>query len=252
MRLYYLRKVAAIGSFGFAMGVSQLACGSRLGPVRASQDAGGIDRPNLPDITVEKAKWCMAEYGSQLEPGRHAFNSTVKVNEDGDKLDVSIDDIPETAPDFAACMRNVLRDMPIAEEPFRQGVETLKYRREQASTAQRSLVSSPVVIVVAGVAIVVSELVLEAGAYTVLFAVTVKVVEKAAEDVAEEGWRAVCAAHYAACMMSSVSKKKGNHWRQTRCGICERRCSTHKVWPDQVGSWEDDGSCKYWQSGWGH
>jgi hypothetical protein len=44
-----------------------------------------------------------------------------------------------------------LRDMPIAEEPLRHGAETLKYQHEQASTAQRSLVSNPIVIVVAGV-----------------------------------------------------------------------------------------------------
>jgi len=161
-----------------------LGCGSRLGPVRANQNGGGIDHPDLPDITVERAKECVAEYGPQLEPGRHAFNSNIEVNEDGDKLDVTIEDVPDTAPDFGACMRNVLRDMPIAEEPLRQGVETLKYRREQASAAQRSLVSSPVVVVV-GVTVVVSELVLEAGAYTILFAVAVQVVDKAAKDVAD-------------------------------------------------------------------
>lgn len=174
------RRIAAIGFLGCAtMGLTPLGCTSRLGPVRASQTEGGIDRPNLPDITVELGSECVAQYGRQLEPGYHRFESKVQVNEDGEKENVTIDDIPSTAYDLGACMRNAFRNMPIAEEPLRQGVATLKYRREQASMTERSLVGSPVVVVVAGVTIIVSELVLEAGAYTILFAVSVEVVEAA-------------------------------------------------------------------------
>jgi hypothetical protein len=75
--------------------------------------------------------------------------------------------------------------MPVSEDLIRKGAEELNVQRTQASAAQRSLMGSPVVIVVAGVTIIVSELVLEAGAITILFAVTVKVVEKAVDDVAE-------------------------------------------------------------------
>jgi uncharacterized membrane protein len=73
------------------------------------------------------------------------------------------------------------------------------------------------------VTIIVSEVVLEAGAVTILTAVTVKVVEKAAKDMAEGG-KAHCAAHYATCMAASANKKDGNHWRQSRRGICARVC----------------------------
>ena len=97
--------IAAIGLLGtVAFGIGSFGCGSRIGPVRASQN-GGIDRANLPDITVEHAKDCVAEYGPQLEPGYHVLNSTVLVNEDGDKTEVTINDIPNTASDFGACMR---------------------------------------------------------------------------------------------------------------------------------------------------
>jgi hypothetical protein len=243
----YLRTITGIGFLGCAtMGLILPGCASRLGPATATQTKGGIDRPNLPDITLAQGSECVAEYGRLFEPGRHEFKSTVQVNEDGDKVGVTIDDLPNTAYDLGACMRNVFRSMPIAEEPFRHGVETLKYRREQAMAAQRTLVSSPVVVVVAGVTIIVSEIVIEAGAYTFLFAVTVKVVEKAAEDVAEGG-KAHCAAHYAACMATSVAKKNGNHWRQSRCGNCARVCVLNEgSWPTAVGN----GSCEYWQSDW--
>ncbi|MBK9266484.1 MAG: hypothetical protein IPM54_42690 [Polyangiaceae bacterium] len=74
-----------------------------------------------------------------MEPGHHEFDVKIQVDEDGDKEDVTIDDIPNTAYDLGACMRNALRAMPIAKEPLRQGVETLKYRREQPNATDRAL-----------------------------------------------------------------------------------------------------------------
>jgi hypothetical protein len=243
----HLRRIAAIGFLGCAtMGVMPFGCASRLGPVQASQTKGGIDRPELPDITLAQGSECVAEYARQLPPGRHEFDLNVEVYEDGSKKGVTIDDLPNTAYDFGACMRNAFLDMPIAEEPLRQGVETLKYRREQTMAAQRSLVSSPVVVVVAGVTIVVTELMLEAGAYTLLFAVTVKVVEKAAEDVKEDGWKAVCIAKYAACIAAVGTFKRGNHLGASRCNTCMERCLDDHEWPSSIGN----GSCEFWKRNW--
>jgi hypothetical protein len=160
-----------------------LGCAGRLEPVTAKQN-GGIDNPNFPDVTVEMMKECTAVYAPQLEPGNHQFDSRVEVDEDGDKLNVMIDGIPKTASDFNACMRNALFNMPIADSFLREGVEKLKVQREQASIAQRAHMSSPVVVVV-GVAVIVTEVVLEAGAYTILFATTVSLLDKAARDLAE-------------------------------------------------------------------
>ncbi len=193
----------------------------------------------------------MAEYGPQLDPGDHVLNSTVLVNEDGDKTGVTINDIPNTAPDFSACMRKALADMPVSEDLIRKGAAELKSRRDQASVGQRSLVGSPAVIVVGGVVIVVSELVLEAGAYTIMFAVTVKVVEKAAEDVAElakrGSWFTKCKAHYAACVATALGGPfGGNHHKSSRCNTCFQRCDFDKSWPTGVGN----GTCEYWTPAW--
>ena len=93
----------------------------------------------------------MAEHGAQLEAQHYRFDSKVDVDEDGYKHDITIDGIPDAAPDLGAYLRIALQDMPIAEEPFRQGVDILKYRREQALAEQRKLMGHPIVIVVTGV-----------------------------------------------------------------------------------------------------
>ncbi len=178
----------------------------------------------------------MAKYGPLLEPGYHVLNSSVLVDEDGDRVDVTINDIPNTAPDFDACMRNILRDMPVSEDLVRQGAAELKSRRNQANAAQRSLVSSPVVVIV-GVTIVVSELFLEAGAITILFAVTVKVVDKAVDDVAELAKRKrdrawdECLNRYEACVAGKRYQDEGRHIGDSRCGLCVTICRTTRTWP---------------------
>ncbi len=193
----------------------------------------------------------MAEHGAQLEPQYYRLDSKVEVDEDGYKQNVTIEGIPDSAPDFGACMRIALQDMPIADEPFREGVKLLKYRRQETNATQRALVGHPVVIVVAGVTIVVSEVMLEAGAVTILTAVTVKVVEKAVEDVAElakkSRWLNKCVAHYTACITTALGGPNGgNHYKSSLCDTCFRRCDFDKAWPGAVGA----GSCEYWTPGW--
>ena len=146
----FMRSIAVIVGLGSTMVGLMPGCSNRLGPVIATQE-GGIDRPSLPDIFVEKAKACVAEHGAQLEAQHYRFDSKVDVDEDGYKHDITIDGIPDAAPDLGAYLRIALQDMPIAEEPFRQGVDILKYRREQALAEQRKLMGHPIVIVVAGV-----------------------------------------------------------------------------------------------------
>ncbi|MBK9261214.1 MAG: hypothetical protein IPM54_15590 [Polyangiaceae bacterium] len=234
-----MRTIAAIAFLGAAtIALTQLGCTRRLGPVHAKQTTPWLGRPELPDVTVARAADCVAEYGSQLEPGYHKFDSKVLVDEDGDKEDVTIDDIPNTAYDLGACMRNALRAMPIAEQPLREGVHILKNRREQPSAAERSLMGSPVVVV-GGVVIVVSELVLEAGAYTIVFAVAVEVVDRAAKDAMEalkrrRTWKDKCTDSYEKCVMSPLGWGHGNHWNMTRCGTCLEVCRNSKLWPSHI------------------
>ncbi len=237
----FWHKVGAVGCLGWLTMVGVMpGCGSGLGPVTVTQ-MGGIDRPNFPDVFVEHAKECVSEHGKLLEPGRHRFDSTVDVDDEGVKWGVTIDGIPDTAADLGACLRIALANMPIADEPFRRGVETLNFRREEALAEQRKLVGHPIVLVIAGVTIVVSEVALEAGAVTILLAVSVTVIDKASKDVAEMAKRGArgrssCVTGYVNCIMNGGSPFLGNNWNITRCATCQSVCEnrTPKSWPSSV------------------
>ena len=169
-----LRTIVAVGFLAsIATGVVLPGCSGRLGPVQATQNGGSIDRPNLPNITVERAKECVEFDGRQLEKGRIVVESTVDVNEYGEKLGVTVGGIPATARDFGVCIRKVLQDMPIAEQSLDDAVKTLQFNRKHAGESQDAL--ERFIEVIPGVPIVESELVLEADGYTFVLPVTVKV-----------------------------------------------------------------------------
>jgi hypothetical protein len=196
-------------------------------------------------MTVERLQECVREYGGQLAPGRYSFRPNVQVDRDGIGREVSTDDIPRAAPDLAACTRVVLREMALPESIFQAPSSG-----DAAATRNRAYMGSPAVVVVV-VVVGLSELVLEAGAYSILFAVTVELVSEAGKDIAEAARRRKtkkdeCTDHYEACMETAVSGEFGNHWTQTRCGICHELCTRNKAWPTEVGN----GSCEYWKRNW--
>lgn len=176
-----LRKVTVLCCC-VATGFALHGCTNRLGPVYATQTAGGPDNPNLSDNTIEHTKECMETYGRQLETGRTLLESKVDLNESGDIVNVTISGIPETAPDFGACVRNVLRDITVPGQSFREAVARLKYRREHV-IAEDSVVNLPGVTITASVPILSSDLVLEADAYSLVLQVSVKVVDKVVKPI---------------------------------------------------------------------
>ena len=231
-----VRTMAAMGVLGCGvLFFSPVGCAGSIGPVWASQRTtdGSV---SLPESTIERLSDCMAKHGKPLGPSYHTYSPVIELDK-ADLAQKSIrDDIPITAYDFRACTRDALLAMTIPEQ------------RDWKAGSQ--YIGSP--IVVAGVVIVFSELVLEAGAYTIMFAVTVKVVDEAAKDLADAvkrrpTWKDECTGHYETCMDTALGDRNGNHWKQTRCGICARVCITNEgSWPSQVGN----GSCEYWKHGW--
>jgi len=217
-------------------------CGSGLGEVTV-HEVSPASPNSLSAITIERIQECFATHGGQLPPGRHYFNPIIEVDQDGMRRSVKTPDMPDTAPELAACTRIALQDMAIPSSVFNMRA-TQSPSTNEPTVEQRSLVSNPAVVVI--VVVGLGEIAIEAGAYTILFGVSVKVLQKVAEDVAEGG-KAHCAAHYAACMATSVAKKNGNHWRQSRCGNCASVCVQNEgSWPTDVGN----GSCEYWQPNW--
>jgi hypothetical protein len=171
------RKWMAWGVVGLVvLGVVAPGCSNRLGPVRATQSSGSVDNPNLPNIMLEHSKECMELDGRQLGSGRTVLPSTVTLDEDGDIVSVDMGVLSETARDFGTCMRNVFRDMPIAKQPFQEGVQRLNFHLQHANDSDEAL--RRFIEVIPGVPIVESELVLEADGYTAVLPVTVKVVDE--------------------------------------------------------------------------
>ncbi|UQA54974.1 hypothetical protein [Polyangium aurulentum] len=194
----------------------------------------------MPDTTVERLRECVADHGGQLEPGRYYLNTHVRVDREGVNQGASTVDVPQTSPDLTACMRVVLREMAVPE-----AILQAPPSEDTAATMNRSYLGSPALVVV--VAVGLSEIVLEAGAITILFAVTVEVVNEAGKDIADAArrrnqWEKVCRPHYEACMDTPVGDEDGNTWDQTRCADCFWLCKQQGAWPTEVGS---GGSCDY-------
>lgn len=170
------------------VGLALCSCGSGLGQVTVQEVSS--DNPSLPNMTVDRIQGCFATYGGQLGPGRHQFNPVVEVNQDGVKRGVSTPDMPDTAPDLAACTRIALSDMAIPSAVFQMRKAQSTASTNASTVEQRSLVGNPgVVVVVVVVEVALAEIVLEAGAITILFATTVKVVDDAKDDVLEAAKR---------------------------------------------------------------
>ncbi|HRI70839.1 MAG TPA: hypothetical protein PK156_41685 [Polyangium sp.] len=137
----------------------------------------------LPRITAERLQGCVNDFREQLPDGSWAFSPEVLVYPNGRIARVNAGGVPETAPDLAACTRDALGDMAIPS-----GVFNMRRKQSFASTTtqtseQRSLMGNPALVVI--VVVGLGEIAIEAGAATILFAVTVKVVDKAVDDVEE-------------------------------------------------------------------
>lgn len=223
-----VRTMAAMGVLGCGvLFFSPVGCAGSIGPVWASQRTtdGSV---SLPESTIERLSDCMAKHGKPLGPSYHTYSPVIELDK-ADLAQKSIrDDIPITAYDFRACTRDALLAMTIPEQ------------RDWKAGSQ--YIGSP--IVVAGVVIVFSELVLEAGAYTIMFAVTVKVVDEAAKDLADVARRYPkadddeddneCTNGYVRCIDSGGGTARGNHWNMSRCGSCLEVCRNQKSWPSHI------------------
>jgi len=168
-----------------------VGCGATAGCGGVTVHEVSPASPNsLPAITIARIQGCTAEFGKQLEPGSYNFNPIVEVDRDGYKRGVEMSGVPDTAPDLAACMRIALNDMAIPASVFNMR-STQSASTDEPTKEQRTLLGNPAVVVAVVVVVEVGEIVLEAGAITILFATTVKVVDNAKDDVMDlaKRWR---------------------------------------------------------------
>lgn len=231
-----MKHTKVVGAFVVLLmlvGFMPMGCSNTVGSVRVTETTKA-SRSNYPDRTVERFQECVTEHAAQLGPGNHALDATMDMDEDGLRYNVEIANLPASGEDFGACMRSALEDMVISEKRLDDAREKLKVQRQQALAEQKKLMGSPVVIVVAGVTVIVTEVMLEAGAITILFATTVTLIDKAAKDVAElisqRAWNK-CLAEYENCVAGKRYYEEGRHIRDSRCGACIMICRGTGKWP---------------------
>jgi hypothetical protein len=249
--LMRIRRVAAMGLIGcLFMAFMPVGCGSRLGPITASQSRLDGKAP-VPAVTVQRLTACMEVYGEQLGPGSHRINPVIKADKNGVKWSVTENDIPNSAAEFGSCTRQALRDMEIPAEFFRLAEVMQQGAKGDVSKAQRSNMGSPLILVV-GVAIGLSELMFEAGAYTILFAISVELVQETAKDIAEtlrlrEQAKEDCDREMASCFLSATASKRGSVKGAHRCEWCWEACMRNEGnWPSQADTSIGKVRCDYW------
>lgn len=246
-----VRKIVAIGIVGCASpAITLLGCASSIGPVRAKQEMQE-GRPRVPPITVDRLTGCMSVHGEQLGPGYYRFRAAVLVDEDRYGHGVRTDDIGKKAREFTKCTRNVLSDMGLPAN-FDQWVEIQKaFQDGNVAKAQRIYLGIPVVVV--GAALVLSDLVLEAGTITIVFSIAFSLVNETAEVARRRPKKSdddECIRHYDACMWTDLAHVIGNNWNSTRCNQCRGICEKYGTWPTNVSAFSNNGSCEYWKPWW--
>lgn len=244
------RPLAGLGLFAASsLGLLPLGCAGRASAWQTPSDS----RPPVPEETVERLKTCVEKHGAELREGSSALSPLVRMDSEGNKFDVITDDMPRDADELAACTRLALWEMNVPAWMLAVRPGKLPTGAVQ-NPVQRSAMGSPVVVVL-GVTIVLADLVIEAGAITLIFTLAIEILDDAAKDIAEAGrrrrWKEDCIDNYARCMSTPVANDPGNHWRHSRCAQCLVICKKDEKWPESVGAWEGSGSCDYRKPGWG-
>lgn len=141
-------------------------------PAHASTDG-----PRIPRITEDRLRACVSDYAEQLEERPHGINAKVQVDEAGRTQNVILEGIPDTAPDFAACTRVALRDMAVPSSVLRLRPGNVVGSTNGKTVSVRNELGN---VVVVGVFLLLGELAVEYGGYTILFAISVELVHEAA------------------------------------------------------------------------
>jgi len=215
-----------------------LGCSS----VKLRHYPGEEGRPRLPAATEQGLTACMEQLKDNINAGFYSVDAKVEVNEDGDIVDVQTEGMPD--PEVGICMRLALRHMTIPEDVLEQGLLGRTAAANGQAMPDRRQTGEVVTIVV--ITIVFTEIVIEAVAVSLAVGVTATVAAGAAEAVRRRRQKKEedksCEGRYATCMGTPTGDEEGNHWRQSRCAACLRKCRVHNEWPEQLNA---EQSCIY-------
>jgi hypothetical protein len=232
-----MRAFAALGLFGcVTLTLMPLGCASSLDNAPFHQVASGNDPP-MPETTSARLQECVETYRDQLPADYARVHYRVQVDKRGRIVDIETNDIPEDAPDFAACTRVVLRDMKVSD-----GMFTYRHSPSTGSTggqtpAARGLMGTTTVL---GAEIALEELLVGAAGTTVVFAVVLVVVASGVKDVVEaideeQENRRRCDEKLTECLDTYRSSRPGPLWKHSRCIGCRDVCMRlGGEWPSRI------------------
>jgi hypothetical protein len=192
----------------------------------------------LPESTVARLQACADEYAPKLPSSSYKLSFDVAVDALGGVVEVKTVDMQPFNRDVDVCMILALRAMSVPASVLPKGDAPLVSENTQTPASRGTLGTVFIPIAV----IAVAEIMLEAGAVTFLFAITLRL----ADAIARRSWKDECAEEYTKCMDTAVSGEDGNHIKQTRCAACVARCRIDQSWPSEVGN----GSCEYRKRDW--
>jgi hypothetical protein len=161
----------------------------------------------LHDNTVERLQGCAEEFAEQVNENSVRVWATVQVDREGRIYKVTVDGVPETASDLAACTRVTLQDMTVPPLPLRS--ESKQETTSVPTKPKGNELAHPAVLV--EVAILLGEFAAQHGAKTILYAVTIQVVAA----VAVEGYKNLseeCRRAKEACIVSCTNSTLPTGW----------------------------------------
>ena len=190
----------------------------------------------------------MKEYGDQLDGRAFAFYPKMKVNQDGRVTEVYAGNVPETAPDLAACIRITLREMSVPEWMLKIRPAQNMHPPEGSTEALRKEMANPVVVAWA-LLILFAELTIEVEGIEVALMVSLEVVAATAEVLEtlrkKSNAERKCQRELNECLMTSTNDWDGNNWNEKRCLTCFGICKQSGEWPKSVPISDGGGSCSY-------
>jgi hypothetical protein len=246
-----IRFLAACGWLGCATpAITPLGCASTL--ESAIVQHGQANSGNrLPNITIERIQGCTVEFAPEFSWYKHAHvNANVEIDEDGLIQEVTTEGVPASSPDFGACARQVLREMAVPGALLQTLKAQLEAQKKTAGQPQAggNLAGHPIVLVIAGVTLVFSDVVVQVAGITVLFTVTLELKDSVEALRRRRGKdpRDKCTDYYEECVASELFRRLGNHLGQSRCDLCRAWCRKNNGdWPSQVPHGDDYGTCAY-------
>ena len=237
---------SSVKAAGLALALMPLGCASSIEAPESGHVVTG-DELRVPRTTAVRLQECLETYQDEISSSYSAIRYRVNVDKHGRVVDVATNDIPKSAPDFAACTRVSLRDMNVPDRALRRGPGQSVGSTNNQTPAARGAMGD---VLVSGAEVVLEELAVTAGGITMLFTISIVLAVSGVSDIVEaidedlENKR-YCDEMRTQCLHTYRSNEFGPKHGHSRCQACYNECrGAGGVWPSIVWLGGRPRSCK--------